>query len=70
MRKKERAKRIARALVKEIGSQSETARVVGVKQPSVYIWLRDGVSPTRENDLRFRFPKLKVWEKYPPLIEA
>ena len=65
-----RSIQIARALVDEVGTQAETARVVGVKQPSISGWLKNGIGKTRENDLRFRFPKLKVWKECPPLKET
>lgn len=61
-----RARAIAQALVLEVGGQAATARLVGIKQPSVAGWLKNGVSKTRENDLRFRFPELKVWQRFPP----
>lgn len=64
-----RSRAIARALVLEVGGQGATARLVGIKQPSVAGWLKNGVSQTRENDLRFRFPDLKVWKRFPPKFE-
>ncbi len=66
-----RSLEIARELVREVGSQRKTATLVGVKQPSVFAWLKHGMTSTRENDLRFRFPELQVWKKFPPQsIEA
>lgn len=65
-----RATAIARDLVREVGSQRKTAELVGVKQPSVFAWTKNGLTATRENDLRFRFPELRVWKRYPPLTSA
>lgn len=62
-----RSLEIARELVREVGSQRKTASLVGVKQPSVFAWLKHGMTSTRENDLRFRFPELQVWKRFPPL---
>ena len=65
-----RAREIARALVLEVGGQGATAKLVGIKQPSVAGWIKNGIGSTRENDLRFRFPELKVWSRFPPRSEA
>ncbi len=65
----QRSTAIAKALVNEIGSQNKTACLFGVKQPSVAGWIKHGISPTRENDLRFRFPNLRTWRLYPPKVE-
>ena len=58
---------IARELVHEVGGQRKTASLVGVKQPSVFAWLKRGMTSTRENDLRFRFPDLQVCKRFPPI---
>ena len=63
---KERSIDLARALVEEFGGQSAAARAVGIRQPSVCRWTATGISPIRENDLRFRFPEMKVWKRFPP----
>ena len=66
-----RAIRLARTFIKEIGTQKQVASVVGVRQPSVSRWTRNGFSQLREADLRVRFPELKVWKKFPPVgVEA
>ncbi len=62
----ERSAQIARALVEELGSQTAAAKLFGVAQPSISEWVKVGMSKTRENDLRFRFPKLKTWKRFPP----
>lgn len=67
---KQRSAAIARSLVSEIGSQKKTAKLVGVRQPSVAAWVRDGIGKTRENDLRFRFPDLQTWKLFPPIDEV
>ena len=67
---KERSIELAKALIDEFGGQSKAAHVVGIKQPSVWRWSTAGISAIRENDLRYRFPKLKVWTRFPPLNEA
>ena len=64
---KQRSTAIARSLVSEIGTQSKTAKVVGVSQPTIAIWIRNGIGRTRENDLRFRFPNLETWKLFPAL---
>lgn len=69
MPKRMRSLEIAHELVREVGSQRKTASLVGVKQPSVCAWLKSGMTQTRENDLRFRFPDLKVWKRFPPLTD-
>lgn len=66
----QRSTAIAKALVTEIGSQNKAANLFGVKQPSVAGWVKYGISPTRENDLRFRFPKLQTWKLFPPIDEV
>lgn len=63
----QRARTIARELVAELGGQTKAARLIGIKQPSVAGWLKNGIGEIRENDLRFRFPDLKVWTHFPPL---
>jgi predicted XRE-type DNA-binding protein len=73
MRKKEisgRSVKVARAFIKEIGTQKEVAEVVGVKQPTVSRWSCFGMSTMRENDLRVRFPHMSVWDRYPSQSEA
>lgn len=70
MPKRMRSLEIAHELVREVGSQRKTASLVGVKQPSVCAWLKSGMTQTRENDLRFRFPDLKVWKRFPPLTDV
>ena len=66
MPKTPRSIRIARAIVNAFGSQTATAKAVGLKQPSVNRWLQHGISRQRENDLRILFPDLPVWKKFPP----
>lgn len=70
MNKTPRSIRIARAIVDAFGSQTETAKAVGLKQPSVNRWLKKGISRQRENDLRILFPELAVWQKFPPQKKA
>lgn len=66
-----RAISLARTFIEEIGTQTQVAEVVGVKQPSVSRWTRNGFSRLREADLRVRFPYMKVWKKFPPVgVEA
>ena len=65
-----RSVQVARAFIKEIGTQKAVAEAVGVKQPSVSRWARYGMSRQRENDLRILFPSLRVWIDFPPLVEA
>ena len=60
---------LARSLIKELGSQSCVAKLVGVRQPSVSRWCSFGVSRLREADLRVRFPNLEVWKQFPPQVE-
>lgn len=62
---KQRSSAIARSLVSEIGDQKKMAKLVGVSQPSVSSWVRNGIGKTRENDLRFRFPNLRTWKLFP-----
>jgi predicted XRE-type DNA-binding protein len=64
--KSPRAINLARSFIKEIGTQEQVARVVGVKQPSVSRWSRNGLSRLREADLRIRFPYMSVWKEFPP----
>jgi len=70
MSKNLRSIRIARAIVDAFGSQTATAKAVGLKQPSVNRWLQKGISRQRENDLRVLFPDLAVWQKFPPQKKA
>lgn len=65
-----RSIQVARAFIKEIGTQKEVAEAVGVKQPSVSRWARFGMSRQRENDLRILFPDLRVWVDFPPQVET
>lgn len=65
-----RSVQVARAFIKEIGTQKAVAEAVGVKQPSVSRWARYGMSRQRENDLRILFPSLRVWIDFPSLVEA
>lgn len=60
-----RAIHLARSFISEIGTQAQVAVVVGVKQPSVSRWTRNGFSRLREADLRIRFPNMRVWKKFP-----
>lgn len=67
----QRSVELARAVVAELGGSSKAAKLVGISQPSVSLWSRRGLGVVRENDLRFRFPDLKVWKKFPPVgVEA
>lgn len=66
-----RSVQIARAFIAEMGTQAKAAEAVGVRQPSVSRWNASGWSRMRENDLRIRFPAMKVWKKFPPVgVEA
>ena len=65
-----RSVKVARAFIKEMGTQNDVAEAVGVTQPSVSRWARYGMSRQRENDLRILFPDLRVWTDFPPQIEA
>lgn len=60
-----RAIRLARSFIKEIGTQAQVAAIVGVRQPSVSRWTKNGFSRLREADLRVRFPEMRVWQKFP-----
>ena len=51
-------------------SLADLARLVGIKQPSVTLWAKRGLGLVRENDLRFRFPELQVWKRFPPLTDT
>ena len=64
-----RSVELARAVVSELGGPCRTARLVGIKQPSVTLWAKRGLGLVRENDLRFRFPELQAWKRFPPLID-
>lgn len=58
---------LAKQLVAELGSQKAVAQYVGVKQPSVWLWTRRGISELRESYLRERFPELRTWKVFPPV---
>lgn len=60
---------LARAVVSELGGPCRAARLVGIKQPSVTLWVKRGLGLVRENDLRFRFPELQAWKRFPPLTD-
>lgn len=64
---KSRAIAIASSLIQECGGQVKAAKLFGIKQPSVCLWLKNGIGFTRENDLRFRFPDLNTWNVFPPI---
>lgn len=63
--KNKRSRMIAISLVREVGSQTALAALIGIKQPSVSEWVKNGIGAVRENDLRFRFPDLQVWKRFP-----
>lgn len=67
---KNRSLAIAKAPIDEFGSQSMLSRAIGVSQPSICLWVRNGITPMRENDLRYRFPHLECWKRFPPLTQA
>lgn len=61
---------LAKFLVEELGGQSAASRKIGLRQPSVWRWTVSGIPPLRETDLRFRFPRLECWKRFPPLTQA
>lgn len=67
MRPQKESIALARSLIDEFGGQSKTAEKIGIRQPSVCRWVSRGISAIRENDLRFRFPRLETWKKFPPI---
>jgi hypothetical protein len=47
---------LARAVIAELGGTAATARIFGIKQPSVSAWLKDGIPPARLMYLEVAYP--------------
>jgi hypothetical protein len=50
--------RLAQAVIAELGGPTATARIFGIKPPSVMAWLEDGIPKARLMYLEVAYPKV------------
>ena len=55
----------AQAIIALYRSQEELAHRLGIKQPSISKWLKEGLPDNRELYFREIHPKLSIWREFP-----